>query len=76
MVLVPLYEYRCRTCDDVFEVRRPMSESNAPASCPDGHVETVRLLSVFANAGSAGSTPSPAPRPAGGGCGASCACAH
>ena len=54
---VPLYEFRCRTCDDVFEVRRPMSESSAPAPCPDGHADTVRLLSVFANAGSASSIP-------------------
>ena len=73
---VPVYEYRCRICDDVFEMRRPMSESNAPAPCPDGHDDTVRLLSVFANAGSAVAAPSAAPRPTGGGCGAGCACAH
>ena len=73
---MPLYEYRCRTCDDVFELRRPMSESSAPAVCPDGHGDTVRLLSVFANAGAATSGSSPAPRPAGGGCGAGCGCAH
>lgn len=73
---VPLYEFRCRTCDDVFEVRRPMSESGAPAACPDGHADTVRLLSVFANAGSVSDSPSPAPRPTGGGCGGACACAH
>lgn len=74
MATMPLYEYRCRTCDDVFELRRPMSESGAPAVCPDGHGDTVRLLSVFANAGAA-SAPA-ASRPAGGGCGAGCACAH
>ncbi len=33
---VPVYEYRCRTCDDVFEVRRPMSESSEPATAPTG----------------------------------------
>jgi hypothetical protein len=53
-----------------------MSESGAPAACPDGHADTVRLLSVFANAGSVNGSPSPAPRPTGGGCGGSCACAH
>ena len=47
-----VYEYRCRTCDELFELRRPMSESNAPADCPSGHSDTVRLLSVFASAGS------------------------
>lgn len=75
MPVVPLYEYRCRTCDDTFELRRPMSESNAPAACPDGHDDTVRLLSVFASAGAA-TGGDPAPRAAGGGCGAACACAH
>jgi len=45
-----VYEYRCRTCDDLFELRRPMSESDAPAACPQGHADTVRLLSVFASA--------------------------
>ena len=48
---MPVYEYRCRTCDDVFEVRRPMSESSEPATCPDGHPGAVRLLSVFASVG-------------------------
>ncbi|MEI8239059.1 MAG: FmdB family zinc ribbon protein, partial [Actinomycetota bacterium] len=28
---MPLYEFRCRTCDDTFEVRRPMSEASDPA---------------------------------------------
>ena len=70
---MPLYEYRCRTCDDLFEVRRPMSESDAPAECPHGHADTVRLLSVFASAGAA-STSGVSAMPAGG-CGAGCACA-
>lgn len=74
--VMPLYEFRCRTCDDTFEVRRPMSESGEPATCPHGHEGAVRLLSVFANVGaSGGSAPSAAPKPAGG-CGGACACAH
>jgi len=71
---MPLYEFRCRTCDDVFEVRRPMSESNAPVDCPVGHRETVRLLSMFTRAGA--STPAAVQRPSGGGCcGGGCGCA-
>jgi putative FmdB family regulatory protein len=71
-----VYEYRCRTCDEVFEARRQMSESNDPIDCPRGHAQTVRLLSVFASAGlSAGGSAPSAPRPAGG-CGAGCGCAH
>ena len=74
---MPLYEFRCRTCDDTFEVRRPMSESSEPATCPQGHERAVRLLSVFANLGAsvASGAPSAAPKPAGG-CGGACACAH
>jgi putative FmdB family regulatory protein len=75
---MPLYEFRCRTCDEAFEVRRPMSEANDPATCPAGHHDSVRLLSVFASVGapsSGAATPSPGPR-MGGGCGAGCGCAH
>ncbi|MET9625955.1 zinc ribbon domain-containing protein [Lentzea sp. NPDC006480] len=43
---MPTYEFRCRTCDDTFELQRPMSESSAPAHCPDGHPDTVKLLSM------------------------------
>ena len=73
---MPLYEFRCRSCDDVFEVRRPMSESGDPATCPGGHGDTVRLLSVFARTGSADAGSSmPAGAPQGGGCcGGSCGC--
>jgi len=75
---MPLYEFRCRTCDEAFEVRRPMSEANDPAMCSAGHDDSVRLLSVFASVGasSAGSSPAPAPRMTGGGCGSGCGCAH
>ena len=67
------YEYRCRTCDDRFELRRPMSEADAPAACPSGHADVVRLLSVFATVG-AGTSAGPAAAPMGGGCGGACAC--
>ena len=77
MADVPLYEFRCRTCDDTFEVRRPMSESGLPATCPHGHDDAVRLLSVFASVGAAGaSSPATAPKPTGGSCGSGCGCAH
>lgn len=73
---MPLYEFRCRTCDDTFEVRRPMSQAGDPATCPAGHDDAVRLLSVFASVGapSGGSSPAPMPRMTGGGCGGGCAC--
>lgn len=68
---MPRYEYRCRTCDTVFEARRPMSESNAPATCPEGHDGAVRLLSVFASVTGA---PLPSGAPSGVPCGGHCAC--
>ena len=76
---MPLYEYRCRTCDESFELRRPMAEAGDPAPCSSGHVDTVRLLSVFASVGSSSSSPAPSAAPAprtGGGCGAACGCHH
>ncbi|MFD7630867.1 zinc ribbon domain-containing protein [Streptomyces sp. NPDC059851] len=60
---MPRYEFRCRTCDDTFEVSRPMAESSAPADCPVGHSDTVKLLSAVAVGGT-----SSAPAPSGGGC--------
>ncbi|MFJ7154469.1 zinc ribbon domain-containing protein [Streptomyces sp. NPDC101118] len=61
---MPRYEFRCRTCGDSFEVSRPMAESTAPAACPAGHDDTVKLLSAVA----VGGTKSAPPAPSGGGC--------
>ncbi|MEU1196846.1 MULTISPECIES: FmdB family zinc ribbon protein [Streptomyces] len=73
---MPRYEYRCRTCGDTFELSRPMAESSAPADCPAGHDDTVKLLSTVAVAtGGSSSAPAPAPRAGGGGggcCGGGC----
>jgi putative FmdB family regulatory protein len=44
---MPLYEYRCRTCDETFERRRPMSEASQVAECPSGHLDSMRLLSML-----------------------------
>jgi len=76
---VPLYEFRCKTCDDTFEIRRSMAESHLPASCPSGHDNAVRLLSAFASVGSStngSSSPAPSIPSTGGGCGSACGCHH
>ena len=70
-----VYEFRCRTCDEVFEQRRPMSAAGEPAACPDGHTDTVRLLSMFARAGAA-SGAELGGGSSGGCCGGGCGCAH
>ena len=76
MVAMARYEYRCTTCDERFEVWRPMSEADAATECSAGH-PAKRLLSVFASVGAAGPAPSSAPMsmPSGGGCcGGGCGC--
>ncbi|MEW2553060.1 zinc ribbon domain-containing protein [Streptomyces zhihengii] len=69
---MPRYEYRCRTCGDTFEVSRPMAESSAPADCPAGHDDTVKLLSAVAVGGTAAGGSGTAPAPSGGGGGGCC----
>jgi putative FmdB family regulatory protein len=74
---MPRYEFRCRACGDTFEVNRPMTESSQPSTCPQGHADTVKLLSTVAFNGGGGSfTASPGPVGSGGGgcCGGACGC--
>ncbi|HKH03919.1 MAG TPA: zinc ribbon domain-containing protein [Acidimicrobiales bacterium] len=75
---MPLYDFRCRTCDETFEVRRPMAEADAPVMCSSGHAETVKLLAFAAVGGRAtdtGAGAGPAPMRGGGGCcGGACGC--
>ena len=76
---VPLYDFRCRTCGDTFEVRRSMVDASAPADCPAGHADTVKLMPLVAVGGradaGAGSVAAPGPAAGGGGCcGGACGC--
>lgn len=63
---MPIYEFRCQQCDERFEERRAMRDADAPASCPKGHADVVRLLPVFATTGHA--APDSSGCGAGGGC--------
>lgn len=76
MGFVPRYEFRCRECSEAFVVTRPMAQSSDPATCPRGHADTIKLLSVIGLGGRGGSDPVPAPSmPMGGGCcGGGCGC--
>jgi putative FmdB family regulatory protein len=71
---MPRYEYRCRTCGATFELRRPMSQANAPTPCPQGHDDTTKLLSTVSVGGAAVASSAPAPAGGGGGgcCGGGC----
>jgi putative FmdB family regulatory protein len=73
---VPLYDFRCRTCGDTFEVRRSMADAATPATCPAGHADTVKLMPLVAVGGraEAGAGPAAAPRAGGGCCGGACGC--
>ncbi|HEX2130294.1 MAG TPA: zinc ribbon domain-containing protein [Actinophytocola sp.] len=68
---MPTYEFRCHACARTFDVQRPMSASADPAPCPDGHTDTVKLLSTVALTGGAGAA---APSGGGGCCGGACGC--
>jgi putative FmdB family regulatory protein len=73
-----IYEFRCDSCDAVFDERRPMADADAPAVCPQGHAGARRLIPIFAATGLA-TQPGPGAggmcgAPVAGGCGSGCAC--
>ncbi|GHH63840.1 MULTISPECIES: zinc ribbon domain-containing protein [Streptomycetaceae] len=68
---MPRYDFRCRSCGATFELRRAMAQANDPAVCPQGHPDTVKLLSTVAVTGVGGgasAAPQQAPSGGGGGC--------
>jgi putative FmdB family regulatory protein len=74
---MPRYEFRCRSCGDTFEVERPMRAASDPADCPQGHGDTVKLLSTVALAGRTERAPAGSGQPmagSGGCCGGACGC--
>jgi len=46
---MPIYEYRCSSCGNIFELRRPFSQAGEPAACPRCGGRGEKLLSVFAS---------------------------
>ena len=43
---MPTYQYRCNECNESFQVRKPMSEIDSKAACPEcGSTRTNRLIS-------------------------------
>lgn len=71
---MPLYTYRCRACGTDWDAFRAVDAANDAPNCPDGHDDTVRMLSLVARrAPSSASTPRPATG-GGGCCGGGCGC--
>jgi len=63
------YDYRCRTCDAAFEVRRSVTDAPAASvGCPSGHAETSRVWSAVAVTGVAAGATARSTAPASGGC--------
>jgi putative FmdB family regulatory protein len=72
-----LYEYVCLDCDTLFELRRAMGDADSNVTCPSGHVDVRRRLSVFASVGTNTGSARPGATPSAGGCcGGACGCAH
>jgi putative FmdB family regulatory protein len=46
---MPIYEYGCQSCNEVFAIKRPMSEASEPAACPKCGTQSERVVSVFAS---------------------------
>lgn len=64
---MPIYEYRCRSCEGAFEELVRLSTKPEDVLCPKcGKKECERLLSVFSSSGSSGGG-SYAPAPSRGG---------
>jgi hypothetical protein len=51
-----------------------MAEASAPAQCPQGHDDTVKLLSTVSVGGRAGGASGAGPSGGGGCCGGACGC--
>lgn len=48
---MPFYDFRCPTCEERFEVRRPISESDQPVACPQGHDGAIRVITTWGTGG-------------------------
>jgi putative FmdB family regulatory protein len=74
---MPIYEYRCRECDNDFEAL--VSASAPQAQCPScGSEDLTRELSMFASRSdnSGGGFDFSGPGAGGGCCGGACGCGH
>jgi putative FmdB family regulatory protein len=49
---MPLYEYKCKTCESRFEVLQRVNADNKDLICPDcGAAEPTKVFSRFASIG-------------------------
>jgi putative FmdB family regulatory protein len=77
MHLVPIYEYRCESCQQKFDVLTSFAERERKHACPSCESSTTRVMvSSFAAIGGEGEFTSTLPMAGSGGgcCGGSCGC--
>lgn len=77
---MPLYEYQCLDCQDVFQQRRSFAEATTATACPSCESDRTRkvfgaVMVLSGNASSSMMAQSEMPA-AGGCCGGHCGCAH
>ncbi len=68
-----MYEYRCRVCDRSFHRLRSIAAADESTSCPAGHDDVARALSLVAPPRRSGVPAAPS---GGGCCGGACGCGH
>lgn len=75
---MPIYEYYCRTCNEKFSRRRPMSAASQDSECAAGHTATKVLTAAMVSvAGRHDAEEAAEAMPTGGGCACgrgSCGC--
>ncbi len=49
---MPIYEYRCRNCDETFDELIPSGQPDSEVPCPKcGEYQSEKLMSAFASSG-------------------------
>ena len=77
LYIVPVYEYRCNACTEIFEVLRPMAERELAAVCPNCESRaSMPLISTVAVRAGSSTREYGAAASGGGGCcdGGGCSC--
>jgi len=49
---MPIYEYKCKNCDNEFEMIRSANDDDRDVECPEcGKKKAEKVMSVFAGSG-------------------------
>ena len=57
---MPIYEYKCKSCDETFEMYRGLLDRDSKVECPKcGSKNVERILSAFFGGNSSGQSCGP-----------------